>query len=307
MHTREISVPVTQPFDLGLSVEFLRGFSPMMGEVEVERGVLKKTWLHEGVPVTVTIREGLACALSSPSAIGKEAERAIAERVAFFLSAGDDVEAFYRLAARDEAFAPVAKKLRGLHHPKFPTPFECLCWGLVNQRIPLAQARKLKASLVERFGAKGAFPEPKTLAKATEGELASILKNERKARAVFAAAQAFAAVDEKWLQTAPIDEVEAWLRRIWGVGDFTVAFVLYRGLGRSLPPTDPPQAGRRSRKRALGLPWSDKFVEAAKKTYGRAASRASLTKTAAAYGPWVGYWSLYLWASTFVGSERRRW
>lgn len=145
----------------------------------------------------------------------------------------------------------------------------------------------MKAALVARFGALGAFPEAKTLARATEAEIRAVVKNERKARAVGSAAQAFARASEKWLQTAPIEEVDAWVRRIWGIGDFGAAFVLFRGLGRSLPPP-------------IGLPWSESFVGAAKRTYGAAATRASLAKKAAMYGPWLGYWSLYLWASTFV-------
>ena len=289
MHTRQTFVPVTEPFDLSLSRQFLEGFSPMMGEVALRDGAIEKTWLHRGQPVTATIRDGLACTLSSPAPIDDETERAIGERVAFFLSTGDDVEAFHAIAERDEAFAPVARRLRGLHHPKFPTPFEAACWAAINQRIALAQARKMKAAIVERFGKAGAFPEAKTLAEATEAELGRTIGNQRKARAVFAASQAFARVDEKCLQTAPIAEAEAWLRSIWGFGDFSVAFVLYRGLGRSLPPP-------------LGLPWSEKFALAAKKTYGRA-TRADLEKRAAAYGPWIGYWSLYLWGSGFVNTR----
>ena len=67
-----------------------------------------------------------------------------------------------------------------------------------------------------------------------------------------------------------------------GVGDFTAAFVLYRGLGR-----------------AIALPWGPKFVPAARQTYPTA-TRATLEKQATAYGPWMGLWSLYLWAATFV-------
>ena len=287
-------IPVSDPFDFDLTVKFLRGFSPMMGEVAISERALEKTWLHQRQPVTASVRAGeggLWVDLSSPEPIDEGAERAVAERVAFFLGANDELADFHERAERDRAFAPLARRLRGLHHPKFPTPFEAACWSVVNQRIALAQARKMKAAIVARWGdaATDAFPEPKTLAEATEAELARAIGNQRKARAVFAVSQAFADLDEKWLQTAPLDEVEARLRRIWGVGDFSVAFILYRGLGRSLPPP-------------LGLPWSPKFVEAAEKTYGRV-TRRDLEKKAESFGPWIGYWSLYLWASTFVNTR----
>jgi DNA-3-methyladenine glycosylase II len=292
MHTRAIVVPVTQPFDLELASQFLDGFSPLAGEVGLGGGAIVKSWLTRGQPVTATIRAGdggLACALASPAPIGDDAARALADRVAELLSARDDVGEFYALAARDRAFAPVAERLRGLHHPKFSTPFEAACWALINQRIDLRRARAMKAALVARFGAPGcdAFPEAAALAAAGERALAATVGHERKGRALAAAAQAFAAVDEAWLRAAPLAAVEDWLRRIWGVGDFTAAFVLYRGLGRALPPP-------------LGLPWSDKFVDAARATYGRAVTRADLVHKGAPFGPWVGYWSLYLYASSFV-------
>lgn len=107
-HARDVIVPVREPFDLGLSMEFLAGFSPMKGEVGLEDGALKKGWLHEGQLVDVSVRRapnGLACALRSAEPITHATARAIADRVAFFLGAGDDVEAFYAIAARDREFA----------------------------------------------------------------------------------------------------------------------------------------------------------------------------------------------------------
>lgn len=140
----------------------------------------------------------------------------------------------------------------------------------------------MKAAIVARWGANGcgAFPEAHALAHATEGELARAIGNERKARAVWAVARAFRDVDENWLQTAPIADVDASLRRIWGVGDFASGFILFRGLGR-----------------ARSLPWSDMFVRAARKTYP-GADRAALERRAKKYGPWLGHWALYLWAIT---------
>jgi 3-methyladenine DNA glycosylase/8-oxoguanine DNA glycosylase len=98
--------------------------------------------------------------------------------------------------------------------------------------------------------------------------------------------QAFAKVDDiekaKWLYSAPIGEIDAWLRKIWGVGDFASGFILYRGLGR-----------------ARSLPWSDMFVRAAKATYP-GTTRKDLEKRAEAYGPWKGHWALYLLAVTLT-------
>jgi DNA-3-methyladenine glycosylase II len=287
MFIREAIIPVRRPFDFGLSLEFLRGFGPTAGEQRIGRDTLTKSWIICGQPFTATMRQrpmGLACRIESPRAIDPKSEQALYARVAAFTSAEDDLEGFYAIAERDSAFAPVAERLRGLHHPKFATPFEAACWGVINQRIQMAQARATKAAIIARWGARGcdAFPEAATLAKAKLAELQATLGNERKARAVWAVSRAFSKVDERFLREGPLSEVDAWLHAIHGVGDFTAAFVLYRGLGR-----------------AIALPWGPKFVTAARQTYPTA-TRATLEKQATAYGPWMGLWSLYLWAATFV-------
>jgi DNA-3-methyladenine glycosylase II len=290
MYHRDGSLAVTQPFDLALSIEFLRGFSPMAGEQQFTRGSIVKSWLHRGQPIEATLSaspRGVDFALTSPRQIDDAAERAIAEVATRFLSADEDLEPFYALAERDAAFAPVARRLRGLHHVRFGTPFEAACWSVINQRIGRAQARARKAALVRRFGAEtsDAFPEPAAMAGAGERELFALLGHQRKARALAAVIAAFAAIEPSWLRSAPLAEVERWLRAIWGIGDFAAAFVLFRGLGR-----------------AIALPWGPKFVTAAQATYGATCDRAALERRAGAWGAWLGHWSLYLYAATFVAA-----
>jgi DNA-3-methyladenine glycosylase II len=294
MFVRKVTVPVVQPFDFQLSLAFLRGFSPMMGEQKLEANALVKSWIVEKQAITVTMTgatDGIACTLASPEAIDSSREHVVCHHVAAFLSAEDDLAEFYAIASRDASFAPVARRLRGLHHPRFATPFEAACWGVINQRIRLSQARKLKAAISARWGVKGcdAFPEAKTLARAHESELLKVLRSERKARAVWSVAQAFSKVSTSWLEEASLGDVEAWLRRIYGVGDFTTGFVLYRGLGRAVLPSHASFTIR-----------SPKLLAAAKQTYGTTCTSTTLRKKALGYGPWVGLWSLYLWAATFA-------
>jgi DNA-3-methyladenine glycosylase II len=288
MHQRRLAV--TQPFDLALSIEFLRGFSPMTGEQRLDRGTIVKSWLNRGQPIEATLsasKGGVDIALASAQPIDRAAEHAIADAATRFLSADEDLAPFYAIAERDAAFAPVARRLRGLHHVRFGTPFEAACWSVINQRIGRAQARAMKAALVRRFGAptSDAFPEPAAMAAADERELFALLGNQRKARALAAVTAAFVATCPSWLHTAPLAEVERWLRAIWGIGEFAAAFVLFRGLGR-----------------AIALPWGPKFVAAAQATYGAQCDRAALERRAGAWGPWLGHWSLYLYAATFVAS-----
>lgn len=297
-HRRSGRIACARPFDLEASLAFLCGFGPMRGEQEIAAGELTKALVHRGRTVTFTVRQAgtperpeIAYRLVSDRPIDAGTEAAVAQRITFFLSADEDLDPFYRRAAEDPCFAPVAARLRGLHHVKFPTPFEAACWGAINQRIQLRTARAMKEAICRRLGGRMllggaehlAFPEADTVAAAGEGELLAVLGNERKARAVAAIARAFAGVDEAFLHRASLAEVEAWLLDIHGVGPFTSAFVLFRGLGRF-----------------CRQPMSGKLTEAAEAVYRRRLTTADMDRLWQGYGPWGGYLALYLHASTFV-------
>lgn len=89
--------------------------------------------------------------------------------------------------------------------------------------------------------------------------------------------RAFQGVDEPFLREAPVPEVHRWLLAIDGVGEWSAAFVLFRGLGRieDMPVTEP-------------------FLRAARPVYGPDATDDDIRAAAARYGRWAGYWGLYL-------------
>ncbi len=281
-------------FDFAWSLRFLRGFGPMVGDQEVFAESVTKGLLHRGQPVLFTVRAAgkgeLSYELVSEVAIDDDLARAVIRRVRAFLSTDEDLAGFYALAASDAPFAARLRELHGLHHVRFLTPFEAACWGLINQRVPRAVARHMKESLYRRFGrteiagrACHAFPEAATIAACDEEELVALLKNERKGRAIAAAARAFAEVDESFLEEGPLEEVASWLSSIYGVGDFTTAFVLFRGLGRF-------------RGRPTAHPG---LLDAMSSVYGEKTTEGDLDRRVARYGAWGGHYMLYLWASTF--------
>jgi DNA-3-methyladenine glycosylase II len=287
------AIAARAPFDFRHSLTFLRAFSPMHGEQAVAAGALTKAMMVRGRPVLLQVSaegDGLRYTLSSASLLDAETAREAERRLAFFLGTGDDLAPFYALAAEDPAMAPVVARLHGMHHVKLPSPFEAACWGVLNQRIGMPAARAMKDALVRRAGAavalKGvshwAFPEAGQIAAIPEEELASLFGSARKAKAVAAVSRAFAGVDEAFLREAPKDDVKAWLEAIHGVGEWTAAFVLFRGLGRF-----------------VSVPRSPKFARAAEAVYGRPLDDAALRALDARYGSFGGYWSLYVWASTF--------
>jgi DNA-3-methyladenine glycosylase II len=302
VHRRSGRIACTAPFDFGASLAFLRGFGPMRGEQGIGADTLTKALVYRGQVVGFRVRQAgtverpeLAYEMVSDRPISEATQEAAARRIAFFLSADEDLAPFYRRAAEDARFSPVAALLRGLHHVKFPTPFEAACWGAINQRIQQRTAKGMKQAMCRRLGGRVvmggeehlAFPEAEAVAAAGEEGLREVLGNDRKARVVAAVARAFVGVDEAFLRNAPLAEVEAWLLGIHGVGPFTSAFVLFRGLGRF-----------------TRQPMSPRLTAAAEEVYGRPLSNADMERLSRSYGAWGGHWALHLWASTFVPQAR---
>jgi DNA-3-methyladenine glycosylase II len=238
---------------------------------------------------TGTIEEPqLEYTLFSEQPINEAMQSATSERISSFLSLTDDLRPFYALAREDTDFAPIVDQLYGYHQVKFLTPFETACWAILTQRNTMAIASKMKRALVERFGSSlelegteyWAFPEPVQLAMVNEGELSALIRNGRRGEYLGAVANAFSEVDEQFLKDAPTEEVTAWLHGIKGLGQWSVEFILVRGLGRM-----------------EYVPLTEKrLVEAVSRVYshGEYLSREEIQRIANHYGLWQGYWAHYL-------------
>lgn len=285
----------TPPFDFDKSLQFLGIFGPTKNEQTVSPGSLIKAISIDGQTVVFQLASSgtiekprLEYTLFSAQAITETTKNAVTERMTFFLSLTDDLRPFYRIGREDEDFTAIIEHLYGYHQVKFLTPFENACWAVLTQRNPMKMAQKTKQVLTERFGSNlevngtvyWAFPEPIQIAVADESELLTLVRNERRAEYLSAVARAFSEVDEAFLKTAPDEEVETWLRNIKGLGEWSVTFIMVRGLGRMerVPLTE------------------TKLVEAASKVYGfgEEMSREALQRLADKYGPWQGYWAHYL-------------
>ncbi len=230
--------------------------------------------------------------LFSAEPITGETVNAVVERITFFLSLNDDLLSFYRIGREDADFTPIIEHLYGYHQVKFLTPFENACWAVLTQRNPMKMAQKTKQALIEKYGnhlevhgnVYWAFPEPIQIAVVDYDEILSVIRNDRRAEYLIAIARAFSEVDEEFLKTAADEEVEAWLRNIKGIGEWSATFIMIRGLGRMeyVPLTE------------------TRLLEAASKVYGhgKELGREELKRLADRYGYWQGYWAHYLRVGT---------
>ena len=237
-------------------------------------------------------RPQLEYTLFSAEPISEETQNAVVERMTFFLSLKDDLQPFYRIGREDADFAPIIELLYGYHQVKFLTPFENACWAMLTQRNPMKIAQKTKQVLIEKYGnhlevhenVYWAFPEPIQIAVADYDEILNVIRNDRRAEYLIATARAFSEVDNEFLKSAPDEEVEAWLRNIKGIGEWSATFIMIRGLGRMeyIPVTE------------------TRMLDAASKVYdhGKNLSSEDLKRLAERYGLWQGYWAHYLRVGT---------
>ena len=286
------------PFDFRKTLEFIGGFSPSQSEQATADAVLVKALRLQGQTVVFRVRSvgklekpGLEVELLSQATLGKALQSAALDRISFYLSLGDDLSPFYALAEEDPPFKRVVEALYGYHQVKFLTPWENAAWAILTQRTSTPVARTYKRRVTERYGASletpygtlWAFPEPADLLSANLTELGAMTGGFRRNEYLLSAAQAFSEVDEGWLRTAPYGELQRWLRKIKGIGEWSAAFVLLRGLGcmeRAIL-EDPKN------------PYVIHLLGAANKVYGPI-SIGGLRGKAAHYGNLQGYWAHYL-------------
>ncbi|MBV9384852.1 MAG: DNA-3-methyladenine glycosylase 2 family protein [Chroococcidiopsidaceae cyanobacterium CP_BM_ER_R8_30] len=285
----------TAPFDFAKSLQFLGLFMPMQNEQELSSQSLTKAVCIAGqtigfqVTAIGTVEEPkLEYTLFSAQPIAPSIKNAVIDRISFFLSLTDELQPFYQVAAKDPHFLPILEQLYGYHQVKFLTPFENACWAVLSQRTPLNTARKMKQAIVEKLGScltvQGsiywAFPESAQLAVVDTDELVNLIRNKRKAEYLSAVARAFQEVDEEFLRTADYEKVEAWLRKIVGIGTWSAAFILLRGLGRM-----------------EHVPLIEKkLVEVVSQVYGQGETmtHVAIQSIAQRYGACLGYWAHYL-------------
>lgn len=302
--SEEGSLTPKAPFDFSKSLDFLGEFTPMREDHLISEQSLTRAVSFGGQAVIFRIKSTgliknprLKYTLYSERALSAGIRGAVIDRIGFFLSLSDDLEAFYRIGYGDVEFAPILQKYYGLHHVKFITPFECASWAVLSQRYPMGAAQKVKQLIAEKFGAGlelehhvyRAFPEPSRLAQAGVDEMMPLVRNKRRVEFLMGVANAFAEIDDHFLRTAKYDEVEAWLRKIRGLGDWSTRLIMLRGLGRMEK-----------------LAIESRLLKAASTVYGhgKPLAQARFDQIAEKYGPSKGYWAYYLRAASKMTSVK---
>lgn len=203
---------------------------------------------NDGSPVTVEVFQPCCDALDV-RITGSAAKRSL-ETVAIMLGASVDLRDWYRRAAKIPWLAQLVRQLRGVKPPRYPELWEALCHGIVFQQLSIVAAAAIMQRFVRRFSAPISsnsfqlypFPRPETIARARMGSLQSTGLSRMKAAYLKDAAKHVLAgsITTRDVESLPNDKAAAALQSIRGIGRWSAAVILLRGLGRLdvFPPLD---------------------------------------------------------------------
>jgi DNA-3-methyladenine glycosylase II len=287
----QLSMKVKQPFSFAQTVAFLRHFPPCQGDHVVTDRSITAAVSVGGIARVVTLCDGDPPTVELPRHTDPATQRLLVARAGHLIGADDDLGALYAAAEGDPPFRALVEQLHGLHHVRFLTLGEIAVYCVLMQRMPVQLASMYKRRFLARFGipvdAGGvtlrAMPELGELVELEAAEIAEAIGHRRKAALIAGVVRGVAAIGERFLATAPYAAARDALLAIPGIGPFSAADILLRGLGRmdELPP--------------IGQVEDD-----ARWLYGPAYDAAAIARR---YGAQIGYWSFYL--RTGVGRARR--
>ena len=219
------SAQVLGPWSLATSRAFWEGFAPAELQHQDEGSTLRTVFRVDAdwswAEVEVTQRDDTAhLALSGNGDLD-----AAAEQTRRFLSLDVDARAWPAVGERDPVLAAAQGRLPGLRPCGFHSPYEAAAWSVLSQRIRIVQAARLRANLVDRHGAHGAFPDPQTL-RSVELDLPG-----RKGEYLRAVADAAleGRLDGAALRALEPEQALAGVQEVKGLGPFAAELVVVRG------------------------------------------------------------------------------
>ena len=281
-----LPLPTKAPFSFQQTLAFVRRFPPCQGQYVVTDDSLTAAVTIAGRPTAFTIRAG-----------SLEVERAVdapalLARASHLIGARDDLGELYAAAEGDRHFRPLIEQLHGLHHVRFLTLEEVAIYSVMTQRTPIVVAARMKQKLFERIGLPVethgttlyALPSIETLAGLDAATFGEAIGHARKGELIAGVIRGVARIGEKFLCEAPYEAAKAELLAIHGIGPFSAAMILLRGLGRMDE-----------------VPLAQIFEDEARTLYGAAYDEAAIRTR---YGKQLGYWSFYLKTGVARAADR---
>jgi AraC family transcriptional regulator of adaptative response / DNA-3-methyladenine glycosylase II len=282
-----LSVPFRTPFDAAALLAFLAARA-VPGVEEVSDGVYTRTAeLGGAVGVVETSVDGSRGTLSLRlSSLGPASALEASRRAGRLFDVDADPGTIAAHLATDPLLAPLVARRPGLRVPGAWDPFETAVRTILGQQVSVKAARTLAARLVSRFGRllppetarEGLtllFPRAGDLA---EADVASIGLTSRRAETLRFLAREVALGRIGLGPAASLDEAQAHLASVPGIGPWTAQVIALRALGE-------PDA----------FPAGDLGLRKALAHGGALPSIAAAEYRARAWRPWRAYALIHLW------------
>lgn len=233
-------LPVRTPFRLDLTVSALRRLAANVVNVVSDDATFYRA-LSDGSGSTL-----LSIVQREPGSIEVRATGRGADRwlpsVERMLGLDVDLRDWYARSAAIDWLRPLAVGLRGLKPPRYPTVWEACAHAIVFQQISIHAASAIMRRLVELLAAPAIaggvraypFPGPQRWLDADEAALRAAGLSRNKVAHLRSVAAAFAdlTLQESVLETLPTPQAALALQNVRGIGPWSAAVVLLRGLGR---------------------------------------------------------------------------
>jgi DNA-3-methyladenine glycosylase II len=257
-----IELPITGPFDLrdvammGFGHRDERSFDGVMrmafcldGDYERQVGVAARQ-----------SKDRLELQVQSTSdPLSKTEVEAIGRQVARVVSLDYDGEAFHQLCLSDPALARVHMRAPGFRPALFYSPYEAALWSIMSARRARSQAITLRAKLSELYGASFELAGTRTLCVPTPSAVLRIesvpgLPVDRIPRlhAVAVAAQR-GQLDAERLRAMPVEDAQAELQQLPGIGPFYSSLIVIRACGHADVPALGEPRSRAAIQQAYGF------------------------------------------------------
>lgn len=289
-----VQVASRAPFSFDLALAYLHRRAGELVD-RAEQGRYRRLLLIDERPLLVQAQNAGTTSAPALAVSLLNGDRAylpvVADRVRLSFGLDDDLVAFRTAVAGDPTLCAIIDRNYGLRLVRTQSPFEALVWAIIGQQITLTFAFRLKSMLVMSYGESlqhdadtyWAFPTPERLAEVAPETLAASGLGRRKAATIANVAQRVAdgRLDLAELRAWPREQAAATLTALHGIGPWTAAYTLLRGLG---------DAGV--------CPTSDVGLRAAVGRYYDGGGLASMTRMQALserWGEWRGYAAFYLW------------
>ncbi len=235
-------IAVAPPYRLDLTVAVLRRFSTNVVDVVAADGTYARALAGMARPALVTVRQRERDALRVRVA-GEPGDEERAFAVVQRMLGTERTTAQFDAGARSVPWLrDLARRMRGVKPPRYPTLWEACVNAVVFQQLSLLAASAILRRTIAALGAPldyagmalHAFPDAPAFAAASDATLRAAGLSAGKVATLRRAAEALAsgALDEAMLEERPSPAAARLLCAIKGIGPWTAAVILLRGLGR---------------------------------------------------------------------------